>query len=300
MLQVLDDPNSLLRENSVRYMLWVGLNNSWDQTDILQAISHYLDSQIDLKNTSFSAKAYLNSQPIMEGIFNAKNMFETITKSFALSENAWQKTNSLWFEKSGTGNLFYDIWVRYFLPTSKLLSRDEWIIVTRNIYDYDDYKASFQEKCMNYPWMYAYDREYCYKEKVKEPVNISESQVWKFLVWEVEIILTTPRKNIVVQDFIPSGTSLVNSIFETTSDEFSSEIWADKIGYYWYDFDKTELYDDKVYLYADYLPAGTYRFRYVLQTEFEWKFSHKPAVAELLDTPEIWGRSEWKIFEIKK
>jgi hypothetical protein len=48
-----------------------------------------------LKNTSFSAKAYLNSQPIMEGIFNAKNMFETITKSFALSENAWQKTNSL-------------------------------------------------------------------------------------------------------------------------------------------------------------------------------------------------------------
>jgi hypothetical protein len=53
-------------------------------------------------------------------------------------------------------------------------------------------------------------------------------------------------------------------------------------------------------LYADYLPVGVYRFTYILQTEFEWKFSHKPAIAELLDTPEIWGRSEWKIFEIKK
>jgi uncharacterized protein YfaS (alpha-2-macroglobulin family) len=83
------------------------------------------------------------------------------------------------------------------------------------------------------------------------------------------VILTTPRKNIVVQDFIPSGTSLVNTIFATTFQDMKEDISAVKIGYSSYGFDKTELYDDKVYLYADYLPVGVYRFTYILQTEFE-------------------------------
>jgi hypothetical protein len=54
-----------------------------------------------------------------------------------------------------------------------------------------------------------------------------------------------------------------------------------------------------VYLYASHLEPWTYKYTYVLKASYAWKYSLKPATAELLDNPEIWWRSKWVEFEIE-
>jgi hypothetical protein len=44
-------------------------------------------------------------------------------------------------------------------------------------------------------------------------------------------------------------------------------------------------------LYAKYLPAGSYKYTYVLKANHIGNYTLKPAVAEMLEKPEIWGRS---------
>lgn len=138
--------------------------------------------------------------------------------------------------------------------------------------------------------------------KIKDPKEISQTQIGNFVVGEIEITLPAQRKNIVVNDFIPAGMQIVNTQFGTTSQEIKefSPKSEESQRYYNPWFQMIEQKDDRVFLYADTLPAGTYRYTYVLSATQVWKYAHKPAVAELLETPEIWGRSAWRIFEIQK
>ena len=57
--------------------------------------------------------------------------------------------------------------------------------------------------------------------------------------------------------------------------------------------------DDWVYLYASHLNPWSYKFSYVLKASNKWSFSVRPAISELNDKKEVWGRSGGMIFEIK-
>jgi hypothetical protein len=67
--------------------------------------------------------------------------------------------------------------------------------------------------------------------------------------------------------------------------------------YYWFNY--VEQKDNMVYLFANHLKPGTYKYTYVIKGSYAWKYSLKPATAELLDKPEVWWRSNWSEFEIK-
>jgi uncharacterized protein YfaS (alpha-2-macroglobulin family) len=122
---------------------------------------------------------------------------------------------------------------------------------------------------------------------------------------------------LIVEDFIPAGATLLNTNFNTTSDEVKEVTWGgydspsssyDDVSYskrspnYWYyrsGWTQTEQRNDRVYLYAEHLSPWTYTYTYVLKAEHKWTFALRPAHAELLDKWEIWGRSNGVEFEIK-
>lgn len=297
----------LLLENMLRYIVSQKTKNFWwelsSSVSVLQAIETYLDISADEQGVDFTAQAFLNGKSVFEKKFSKENTFSLESTSLAFSGNIeiW-KENSLWFEKNGSGKLYYDVGLRYFLPTSKLEPRDEGIVVSRNYYDYSDYKASYKKECYSWPWMRWWGWEYCHDIKVKDPKEIFQTQLWNFVVWEIEITIPVQRKNIVVNDFIPAGMQIVNTQFATTSQDIKelSSKSEESQRYYNPWFQMIEQKDDRVFLYADMLPAWTYRYTYVLSATNVWKYAHKPAIAELLDTPEIWGRSVGRIFEIIK
>jgi len=56
--------------------------------------------------------------------------------------------------------------VRYYIPASEMLPREEGITVNRNYYNYLEYNEAFQKDCINIWWWY--DRGgYCTLKKIK-------------------------------------------------------------------------------------------------------------------------------------
>jgi hypothetical protein len=269
-------------------------------SEILKALSLYVEKNEQLNNLNFEWKAFLNSKVIMSSKFNSENKFSIDKEKFPLESNInfWED-NSLWFEKTWTWKLYYDVWVRYFLPNSKLEARDEWIIVSRNYYKYDDYKNAFKKTCF-YPWWWAYSySNYCIETKTKEVNPIISATKWDLIVGEVELTVSQERTNVVVSDFLPAWAEILNTNFDTTSDEAKDISWSKSNISYYYWFNYVEQKDNMVYLFANHLKPGTYKYTYVIKGSYAWKYSLKPATAELLDKPEVWWRSNWSEFEIK-
>jgi len=52
-----------------------------------------------------------------------------------------------------------------------------------------------------------------------------------------------------------------------------------------------ESHDDRVFLYAEYLSPGVYRYEYFLRALVPGTFQHMPATARELYFPEIFGRT---------
>lgn len=290
-------------ENLARWIL-SQRNEEWtyylsDLSQILKSLNLYLEKVEDIKNVSFTAKAYLNWNEFMTWSFDDSNKFSIKNEKFDLDKNInfWQE-NSLGFEKTGVWKLYYDVWIRYFLPTSKLEARDEWLIISRNYYDYGEYKNAFKKECF-FPWWSSFRYwNYCNTTKVKNIDTINSAKKWDLIVWEVELIIDRERTNVVVKDFLPAWAEILNTNFDTTSTDVKDISWNNSNSWYG-GFDYVEQKDNMVYLYASHLQPWTYKYTYVLKASYAWKNSLKPATAELLEKWEIWWRSKWVEFEIK-
>ncbi|MDD5770069.1 MAG: alpha-2-macroglobulin family protein, partial [Candidatus Gracilibacteria bacterium] len=295
----------LLTENLVRFLISnrdeIGNYYTYNFSEVISAINKYVEFSGELNGVNFEAKTYLNSKEIMTSTFKESNKFEIDKKTFNFGDYLISGENSLGFEKTGSGKLYYDIGVRYYLPVSEMSSREEGITVVRNYYNYDDYKGAYKKNCIN-PWWY-YDFSgfggYCIITKTKNIDSILKAKKGEYIIGEIEIVLDKERTNVVIQDYLPAGAEILNTNFNTTSSEVKDISGQNNNSWWQGGFDYVEQKDDRVYLFAKHLNAGTYKYTYVLQASHIGEYNLKPAVAELLDKPEIWGRSSGGKFEVK-
>ena len=304
-----EETEKLIVENLTRWLLAQKRENwefgsSYDSTEVLKAITSYIDYTKELENVNFEAKWYLNYKEITSEIFNDKNKFSLAQESFILKDYIeFGVDNSLGFEKTGTWKLYYDVWLRYFLPIEKIEARDEWIIVSRNYYNYLEYNEAFKEECIEPYWYWmgyrSYDSyRYCNKIKKKNIDSVAWWKKWEMLIWEIEIIVPSERNNVIINNFIPAWAEILNTNLDTTSSEVKVISWNTNTNWYSW-FSHTEIKDDRVLLFADHLYEWSYKYTYVIKLNHKWKYHNRPAVAEELKKPEIWGRSKWEFFEIK-
>ena len=63
-------------------------------------------------------------------------------------------------------------------------------------------------------------------------------------------------------------------------------------------FDNVEMRDDRTLLYASYLPAGVYEYRYLARATTPGTYGVLPAQAQLTYLPDVWGRSDSAQFTV--
>jgi hypothetical protein len=61
-----------------------------------------------------------------------------------------------------------------------------------------------------------------------------------------------------------------------------------------------ERYDDRMLIFADYLPAGTHSYSYVVQATSPGVYYAPSALAEGMYEPEVFGRTAGATVEIVK
>ncbi len=139
---------------------------------------------------------------------------------------------------------------------------------------------------------------YYKRVKTKNIDSVSWWKKWDMLVWEIEIIVPSERNNVLVNNFIPAWAEIVNTNLDTTWADVKNLTWEENSNWYGW-FSHTDIKDDRVMLFAEHLYKGTYKYTYVIKLNHKGEYHHRPAVAEELKKPEIWGRSWGEKFEIK-
>lgn len=315
LLQILinsKETEKLLVENLARWIVqqkddsWA-IENVFKTAKLLETITNYILYTKELENIDFTATAYLNNQALLSGYFNMKNKFDIIKKSFKLADYLKiGEDNSLWFTLQWTWKLYYDVGLKYYLPVETIKPQDEWIVVSRKIYKLQDYKDAFEEYCP-YIWYDTVYTDYympfgCTKQQVKELQEVKTAKKWDLLVVEVEVVVPFIRNNVEVLSYIPAWTSIVNTLYKTASADVKKVSWAYSNRSYWHysNWTHTEVRNNMMYLYAKKLYRWTYKYTFVVQVNQSWTYHLPPTVAYQTDRPEIWWRSDWRMFEVEE
>jgi hypothetical protein len=113
----------------------------------------------------------------------------------------------------------------------------------------------------------------------------------------------------VVEDPLPAGCEGIDAGLKTTSvvgespelqnlSAENQERYYDWYGYGWWWFSQTEMRDEKVVLFAQYLPRGTYEYTYLMRAGVPGQFQVSPSIAYQMYFPETFGRSDGAKFTV--
>lgn len=92
------------------------------------------------------------------------------------------------------------------------------------------------------------------------------------------------RHFVVVEDFIPAGLEIVNTELATASAQQDQRPENTPFG-------RVERYNDRIATFADYLPAGTHTFSYLVNAAVRGEFAYPSAWASLMYEPAVFGRN---------
>ncbi|KKU80110.1 MAG: hypothetical protein UY05_C0014G0002 [Candidatus Peregrinibacteria bacterium GW2011_GWA2_47_7] len=302
------NPNHPLMPKLIKWLIASRRDGRWattqDTVSSLIALAEFLEKSKETE-ADYTAKVKLNGDAISTYTVDAKTILEQ--KEIVRAVSALirgEKANEVIFTKDGDGRLYYDMILTYFLPIDEIKPRSEGFNLERRYYRLDD-------------------------EKLENPVKVAHAG--ETLKGRLTIVVPEERHLVAVEDFMPAGFELVNFEFETADkrllskggeseeryvDDFGSNCVSCEASYggygdysapffyddgYYYGMSRwthKEIRDDRLFLFADYMPKGVYEYDYYVTVTSEGKFHHPPAVVSEMYFPENFGRTDGEWMEV--
>lgn len=273
LLQV--DPDNALIPNVVRWLVTTRSGDDWETTQetawSLIALTNWLTLSNEL-NADYSYSVALNDAELAAETVTTVNVAAAQNLVVEVSDLVQNATNTLLFERTaGEGNLYYTAHLRAFIPVPEVEPLDNGIILQR-----------------------------VYTNEAGEVVT--SAAVGETLQARLTIIVPNSLQYAVIEDPIPAGTDAVDPNLNTsqqigTQPELNRENPLSQ-GWGWWWFSRTEFRDDRVVLYATYLPAGTYEFVYSVRAGLPGEYNVIPPTGYEFYFPEVYGRGAGSTFVI--
>lgn len=248
----------------------------------LFALTEYLKASKELE-PNYTGIITLNGAEKSSKSYTQKNLTEkdTITISLAdlLPNN---QDNEVVTVRDGIGKMYVDMNLKYFLPTEKIQPRDEGLVVTQEYFKTDDLK-------------------------LENPVT--GAQVGENLVGKMTVIVPEDRYYVMVEDYLPAGLEGVDFSLSTAQQGLQNQNYGgkgDSICSTWdcgdwnslWRFNYSEVRDDRMMYFADFLPKGVYEIKYFVRATSVGQFHDLPALGQELYFPEVFGRSAGRNFGV--
>jgi len=281
-----DDPENPILPNLVNYFVSTKdqsyMINTQETAWVLMSMLEYAQSQ-EILNADFSFSAIVNSKELIKGAINSKNLEQIFEKELALNQLlSAENINEITFQKDGKGQMNYDMELKYYLPNEVIWPMEKGFFVSRNYYEFNT------------------------TEKSKVAKDIKSGEIYR---GELNIIVPEDMYYVVVEERLPAGFEAINFNLQTTDASLQYKLEQQtkpKEGEsYWYDnplwyFNHTEMRDDRVLLFADYLPRGVYTYNFLVRAGLPGKYHHLPASAYEMYFPEVFGRTGGEWVEVKE
>jgi len=283
------DSSNVLVPKILRHMLMEKKDGHYASTQetavSLLALADYLKSSKELE-PSYNGIIAVNNTEKLNKSFTQNNLNEVQTVTIPLNELLQNnQDNEVTATRDGVGKMYFDMNLKYYLPTEKIAARDEGIVVTQEYFGMDD--KNMEKPVMN--------------------VKVGEN-----LMGKMTVIVPEDRYYVMVEDFLPAGLEGVDFTLKTAQQSLQDtmeESGGDGKGAscrYWdcwqelWRFNHSEVRDDRMMFFADFLPKGVYELKYVVRATSPGTFHDLPALAQETYFPEVFGRSSGGMFTVKE
>jgi uncharacterized protein YfaS (alpha-2-macroglobulin family) len=186
--------------------------------------------------------------------------------------------NEITFVKNGAGKMYYDMNLKYYLPTEQIQPRDEGITVDQEYYEVDD--KSFEKP-------------------------VKDFVLGKNYKAKMTLVVPDDRYYVMVEDYLPAGLEGIDFSLNTSQQGLQNGggMYEGKgewmYSNMWY-FNHSEVRDDRVMYFADSLPKGVYEIEYYVRATTPGTFHDLPSLAQELYFPEVFGRSKGALVQVKE
>ncbi len=244
----------------------------------LLALIEYLKQSKELE-PSYNGTVTVGGTEKLNKSFTQNNLNEQDVISMSLKELSPDNVdNEITFSRSGTGKMYADLNLKYYLPTEKMDPRDEGIVVTHEYFTLNETNS----------------------EKLLDKVKVGET-----IKAKITVLVPEDRYYVMVEDYLPAGLEGVDFNLLTSQQDLLNTINNENpqnAGYYGdffiNPFNYSEIRDDRMMYFADYLPKGVYEIEFFVRATTPGVYHDLPVLAQELYFPEVFGRSEGKMFEV--
>ncbi|MEN9934619.1 MAG: hypothetical protein RLZZ387_1198 [Chloroflexota bacterium] len=299
------DPQSAVAPNAVRWLMVARKLGVWETTQesawAVIALTDWMALTGELQG-AYDYGVWLNGAERAAGSVTPGTVDTPVELRVPVSELRADQGNPLQVGRGdGPGRLYYTAHLRAFLPVADVKALDRGVAVTRRYVAAD---------CQDGPRC----------PEVRE-VKLGESV-------RVELSITAPNDlyYLRLEDGLPAGFEAVDPTLATTSQLAQAPVierpmpidgpmplveggmvsgarvaspypWWD---WWWPWYSRSELRDEKVALFADFLPRGSYLYSYTARTTLPGEWRAIPAVAVESYFPEVYGRSDGAVLRVTR
>ncbi|MGD0576516.1 MAG: MG2 domain-containing protein [Candidatus Staskawiczbacteria bacterium] len=246
-------------------------DGAWGSTQntlaVVQAFTDYLNWK---KETSavYTLDTLVNGKNIDTFAFNASTILDQSMDTVPVSSLKVDDYNTLEFQKTGSGSLYYDMALKYYL-NGNVEPKDEGFTITRNFYALTDKNGD---------------------------TPLTSAKAGDLVREHLTVVVPVERRNVQIEDYIPAGLQIVDLSLATEDKSLrlnQVEVKAPEI----YP-DYKAIYDDRAYVYTSMLEPGVYEFDYYLRALVPGTYTQMPAMVSEMYTPENFGRTGSATFKV--
>ncbi len=283
------DPQNALLPNVVRWLMVARRAGIWETTQetawALIALTDWMVETGEL-DADYEYALYLNDRQQAQGVATRETIRESSRTVIPISDLITDMTNALTIARTdGNGRLYYTAHLEVYQPVENVEPADRGIIVQRK-----------------------YTLAECANQQIAKSANLQigcpdvrEVKLGDVIRVDLTLIVPHDRYYVVVEDPLPAGGEAIDTGLATTSllamdptlRREGSRWW-----WWWRWYSRSELRDEKVVLFADYLPAGTYEYSYTFRATLPGDYHVLPTVAREFYFPEVFGRSDGRLLTI--
>ena len=276
------DPENALIPNVVRWLMIARKTGIWETTQetawALIALTDWMVETGEL-DADFDYALYLNDEERAQGTARRETIKQGTETHIPIDELKAEMLNALTIARTeGPGRLYYTAHLEVYQPVEEIAAADRGFTIQRR-----------------------YTLASCEAKDRLECPEVREMQLGD--VVRVDITLVTPhdRYYVVMEDPLPAGAEAIDTGLATTSLLEQDPTLRREDSYFWWWwhwYSHSELRDEKVVLFADYLRAGTYEYSYTFRATLPGDYHVIPTVAKEFYFPEVFGRSEGRLLTI--
>ncbi len=224
----------------------------------------------------------LNGQILASGTATPGALFSSVELATPIHELIVDQPNQLSVGRGpGDGALYYTAHLTVYRPIEEVQASSRGLTVQREYFRYDGFCGGIENPCSPAP----------------------SAVVGEDLLARVTLIVPSDQYYLVVEDPYPAGMEPIDTqLLTTPSGEAPVNLaQADLLrggwGGWW--FTRVSFGDDRLRLFADYLPAGTYQYTYLTRAVLPGEYRVLPPRAWAVYFPEVYGQGSGRVYSIQ-